>query len=733
MSFTIAIFFTYVLVATLVLLHHKGYLVITDLFTRKRSKWQKIKASGVLLQFSSKYDENGSSGSNSGELAIYREMYHKVQNLEQFSEIIPQARDLLTSMLSKALGDAIRDPNSRILSISNYTTEAFSHFLQETDQSTTDNWEQYLTRRRKGLPRDLFETRDQAIFWLKRNAPIKFVDGAWLGHINKVTTPFSLRGVTKDAWQVISEELGDGDVTKNHVYVYNELLKSVGVKLPRGDRADFTSTHHGMDDVRVWKAAVAQLLISLFPHDFLPEILGFNVHYELLALETLKASKELQELRIDAYYFILHVTIDNADSGHTAMAAQAVNKFIEHVRTHQGKSMAQQAWRRVQAGYLLSESLSADQANTSKHKRNPDQSPSAVHEAHVIRIFEAKAPVAHKIHCSSKMKIGRRTLVDWLDPSCFTSREWQKDFLNDLANCNPWIRKGDGKSSKLIKELQWGGKMFGAFTHNEIKAVEKWIDSLAIKDEEQVYHSLLGQTLPFSQKDPSQSDIRANYPVFSPIAHIDLPATDTLYPEASLSSLDSRLPVPTKADATSLLPLWFTHPSLLQTFVCVPARTTTPTACAIVRLLRAQSGFNPETPFVDGMDEVRRSNTVGLIEIGCEIAERSGHPVPDSVKQALEWWPSRFAVQMLHLSMRPVRNGNLLLGLAWAFTQLHASVAASSLVSEASGGALVQIAEREQAALQVCWKEIKDNGEASEEFRKGYAIGRAQIAGCFRD
>jgi hypothetical protein len=95
------------------------------------------------------------------------------------------------------------------------------------------------------------------------------------------------------AGQVLSEELGDEDLEKNLVYLYRELLRSIGCNLPDGDSFDFVKPKHGMDDIRTWKAAVGQLLISLFPSDFLPEILGFNLHYNQLALEILKATKEL--------------------------------------------------------------------------------------------------------------------------------------------------------------------------------------------------------------------------------------------------------------------------------------------------------------------------------------------------------------------------------------------------------------------------------------------------------
>jgi hypothetical protein len=97
----------------------------------------------------------------------------------------------------------------------------------------------------------------------------------------------------------------------------------------------------------------AQLLISLFPHEFLPEILGFNLHYELLTMDTLKAARELPEFGISGYYFALHISIDNSDSGHTAMALETVVRYLEIIR-EQDPAMVLGVWKRVQAGYVLS-------------------------------------------------------------------------------------------------------------------------------------------------------------------------------------------------------------------------------------------------------------------------------------------------------------------------------------------------------------------------------------------
>jgi hypothetical protein len=67
------------------------------------------------------------------------------------------------------------------------------------------------------------------------------------------------------------------------------------------------------------------------------------MHFELLIWETLCATKELKELDIDVRYFILHISIDNAHSGHTVIAYKTVVDFLEHIRRTQDENHVRQA------------------------------------------------------------------------------------------------------------------------------------------------------------------------------------------------------------------------------------------------------------------------------------------------------------------------------------------------------------------------------------------------------
>lgn len=666
---------------------------------------------------------------NVTELRFYKDVYYKLQNLEHFPEILPQARDLLLLMFSETRTTTHGNKLPDILSIREYSLESLADFVHGRDKATTQEWEHYLSRRATGSPRELFNAKNDAIHWLKQSAPVKLADGAWLGHINKITTPFALRRTAKVVWQILSEELGDGDIDKNHVHVFRELLEEGGIQLPSSDSPDFIQPSQGLDIQHVWRAGVAQLLISLFPHEFFPEILGFNLHFELLTLDTLKASRELAEVKLNPYYFMLHATIDNADSGHTAMALHAVESYLDYIKATEGDTAAHVAWKRVQLGFIFSEHLPTVPNGNTNLPPDHTTSHQAEIEMELGRIFRSKAITAHKIHCGSRVRIGRRKLVEWLDPSCYASDNWQKDFLHDLSGCRSWIRRGASQESRLVQEISWGGKMFGAFTQSETQTVKRWIDSLADNTRGR-YFSFTGQDTAKTYISYENREISVDYPVFAPMDALRIPDEPKSQMMAIFGDSGPSLDMTDSLDLSRLLPLWFVHPCLLECCICIPAKTTTKIACAIIRILRAQYGFNTEGPGVDGMDEARRS-PVGLVELGLELARRSGNPEPGSVQQTLQSWPSKFALDMLHLSMRPIKNVYLLLGMLFAMTELQNLIASSRLLSTTSKDLLRLIIARERAALRFCRAEFETNIEACREFDQGYRIGRHEISLCF--
>ncbi|KAI1321507.1 hypothetical protein F5Y16DRAFT_416840 [Xylariaceae sp. FL0255] len=669
------------------------------------------------------------------QLDHYKRLYHQLHNLESHPHVLPEARETLLSLFAEALAKVRRNVSGTILDIEIFDEKALRAFIRGKEQRITAKLEGYLQHRRNGGKRQLFETFEQARDWLIRKAPSKLVDGAWLGHVHKMSTPFEHRRVTKNAWQVMSEELGDGDVSKHHAAIYLQLLQSIGVTLPEADSLDFIGADFGQEDVDDWKAAVAQLLISLFPNEFTAEILGFNLHFECLARDTMLASRELKELKIDNAYFLLHLSIDNSDSGHTAMATQIVIDYIRQIRAMHGDTAADQAWRGVQVGYLLSDMFGGHVPTNLAH----DVAPLNVFNesaADLIKIFASKSNASASLHCTSRVMIGGQRLSEWLQ--AFASAEdhsaCQTEFLIQLARCRPWIYAGDITRSKLVQALEWKGKMFGAFTESEMGILKNWIDNLRapVSGPSSEYWSFVKKSDRSYEEVLSKASILDGWPIMA--------ERGTAKPWESysptLSIGHSRLPRE-NIDAGELLALWFAHPCLLESFVSIPIRTCTRGTAAVIRILRAQRGFLDEGEGVAGMDEFRRTDYASLVSIGFEMARSSGIRAPQNLREAIsiasKGTTADFAVSMVEWSSRPLEHRSALLGMAWAFVGLHEALSDHdySILSEKFRIRLGRMSQKEREAFAHCRKELLVDEKQCRDFEAAARMTEEVIADCF--
>lgn len=670
------------------------------------------------------------------ELEKYKRLFHQLHNLEDHVHVLAEARDTLILLFAESLSDALARPkDDGILSLEQFDADSLAAFLKRQDESILTRLEGYTVRRQSGGPRELFQTTEEARRWLIQRAPSKLVDGAWLGYIHTTETPFGLRSITKNAWQVMSEELGDGDLAKNHAAIYRKLLHGIGAGLPEADSGDFALAHdndnNGLEDVETWRSAIAQLLISLFPREFLPEILGFNLHFECLTWDTVRAARELREVRLDDYYFLLHISIDNSDSGHAAMALQVVVDYLHRVQSEQGDAALQRAWCRVQAGYLLSESATLERTPREGNSSLGFPFVSNDFSEELVRIFKAKASVAARLHCASRVRIGPKKLAEWLDldQAVLDTENGRAEFLSCLGRARPWVRVGDVAGSKLVAELEWNGKMFGAFTASELETLKGWIVALAGPPPvaASIYWDFVGTPAVPSARALQARDVRFDGTVFtdrglsSPWNHMDLAR-----PRAA-GTLGRTV------DKGKFLPLWFAHPCLLERLAAIPIRTCDTFGSAVVRLIRAQRGFTSESNGVSGMDGLRTSGAecVGLVELGLEMVRCAGLPTPRDLRDVVPA-DSAFALDMLHWSMRPVRNRNALFGMVLAFVELHECIASDGrgLLSELSMQTLGVIARRERQCLAAC-RQAMTSKKAVHEAEAAAEYARAAIACCF--
>ena len=316
---------------------------------------------------------------------------------------------------------------------------ALCDWLEREAIETGARYSSYLDQRRDGRPRRYFSGRAHALSFLQRVAPTKLVDGAWLYGVLPYWTDERFHPLVR----TYLEELGDGEPDQNHVVLYRRLLTRYGCDiLPE------------MSDEHYTQGAL-QLSLAYQADRFLPELIGYNLGYEQLPLHLLITAFELDELGIDPYYFTLHVTIDNASTGHARRAMQSVLNMLPPDED------PQRFMERVANGFRLNElGLGA-----------VDVIESFDLEQELVAMLKRKSVFGQHVH-SDFRRIGDRTVNEWLsDP------ELTEDFLQAMMEQGLIKRHQDPQSSPLWRLIDDNKKppMYGVFSPSEKQLLYDWI------------------------------------------------------------------------------------------------------------------------------------------------------------------------------------------------------------------------------------------------------------------
>jgi hypothetical protein len=305
-------------------------------------------------------------------------------------------------------------------------------------KKVTQDYAAYLARRRAGGGRQYFTHRAHALCFLRSVAPTKLVDGAWLYG----TLPHWRDVRLQPLVRTYLEELGDGVPGQNHALMYRRLLAAEGCD----------ELSH-LDDSLYLQGAI-QLALGHMADDYLPEVIGYNLGYEQLPLHLLISAFELEELDIDPYYFLLHVTIDNSATGHAAKAVRAVLDNLPRVGD------AKNFYRRVALGYRLNDLGESSHTIISGFDL----------EQELFSMFEHKRAIAGQVH-SDYCRIEGRTVNQWL-----SADEGISGFLDALQS-RGWIKRHqDPINSRFWSLVQGeGAEMFGVFNAYEQQLIHDWI------------------------------------------------------------------------------------------------------------------------------------------------------------------------------------------------------------------------------------------------------------------
>jgi hypothetical protein len=316
--------------------------------------------------------------------------------------------------------------------------QALQGFVEQHSADVARQYADYLQRRKAGEPRRFFSSKAHALFFLQAVAPTKLVDGAWLFGLLQHWRDPRFDGLIC----TYLEELGDGNPAQNHVVIYRKLLAENGLQgaSPIADE--------------YYLQGAIQLALGECSDDFLPEVVGYNLGYEQLPLHLLISAYELSELGIDPYYFTLHVTIDNASTGHAQKAVQSVLQLLPL----EGDRDA--FMRRVAAGYRLNDLGLGSRAIIESFDLYNE----------MLGMLERKRPFAQHMH-SDYCRFEGKTVNQWL-----SSPGQLPDFLQAMEN-KGWIKRHqDPQDSRFWQLIEGdGAAMFGVFSPYEKQLLHDWI------------------------------------------------------------------------------------------------------------------------------------------------------------------------------------------------------------------------------------------------------------------
>lgn len=368
-----------------------------------------------------------SSGKTSTPADTERRLYDRL--LAEDSTVDRVALDFLRRQLSKAAALPDDLPGS---------AEALLQWSETRSAKVAGEFADYLEQRQQGAPRRYFRNKSHALYFILHVAPTKEVDGAWLAGL----LPQWQDPRLDDLLDTYLEELGEGVPRQNHVVIYRKLLAE-------HDCSDLS----GLADEYFLQGAV-QLALGRFGSQFLPEVIGFNLGYEQLPLHLLISAYELAELGIDPHYFRLHVTIDNASTGH---ARKAVQSMLGLMPLGAGRD---EFYRRMAVGYRLND---VGKGTTAVIKEFDLQQ-------EVIAMLERKAVFGRHMH-SDYCRIENRTINQWL-----ATPGQMGDFLSALER-KSWIKRGEAVEESRFWRLIDGSDaaMFGVFNGYEKQLLRDWI------------------------------------------------------------------------------------------------------------------------------------------------------------------------------------------------------------------------------------------------------------------
>jgi hypothetical protein len=271
-----------------------------------------------------------------------RELFYRLVNIEHHASTLPLAARRAARLFADAEILFSRGAEGR------YTDATYFDYTPERlyERCECVYWEKLV---KPYQPLEQIPERDEVVFLQSTYALGALVDAAWLHRIANLGR-FE-RSCDGALLAIYADEVGHGDLRKNHITLIHRALRSMDIVLPHIREAAFMDQAGLPDDL--YGFSLHQLCMALFPDTYYNEILGYNLAIEMFGLGELRLH-EIQKLRhygFDDCYERAHLTIDNLSAGHSRQAADIIVSYLDDVRRAFGDAAVQREWRRVWRGY----------------------------------------------------------------------------------------------------------------------------------------------------------------------------------------------------------------------------------------------------------------------------------------------------------------------------------------------------------------------------------------------
>ncbi|MEU8588237.1 iron-containing redox enzyme family protein [Streptomyces sp. NPDC048664] len=271
-----------------------------------------------------------------------RALFHRLVNVERHPHVLPVARARAEAGLAEAELLFAHGSGGRFTDASyfDYTPEALMERVERIYwDKLVDPYE----------PLTEIPDRDEVIFEQSTYALGSLIDGTWAHRIGNL----GRRARTGDEmlFAIYADEMGRGDVAKNHITIIHRVLASMDMNLPHIRQEAFLDQVDLPD--HLYGFSVHQVCLSLFPDSLYNEILGYNLGIEMFGLGEMRLH-EIQKLRghgLDISYEEAHLSIDNFSAGHARQSAEIIVAHLDDVRRAAGQEAVQREWRRIWRGY----------------------------------------------------------------------------------------------------------------------------------------------------------------------------------------------------------------------------------------------------------------------------------------------------------------------------------------------------------------------------------------------